>query len=174
LATVYGFARTLERVEPLGDKGQRYVELMIAASSEMADLLDRLHLVARIERGAYEPPRQDVDSLQLAQAAAGQLRAGGAAVQGQGAPVTVDREWTERSLAALADCMIRHGDADEVEITVSGVELRLSPVADDAGPIVMGDELRDLGAACGRRLLEALGGSVSLEGEALLVRLPAT
>ena len=42
--------------------------------------------------------------------------------------------------------------------------------------VVLGQDLRDLGAAVAVRLVEALGGSVSLESETLTVRVgsPAT
>jgi hypothetical protein len=37
---------------------------------------------------------------------------------------------------------------------------------------MLGDELRDLGAAAACRLVEALGGSVEFDGESLAVTLP--
>ena len=40
-------------------------------------------------------------------------------------------------------------------------------------PVVLGNEIRDLGAAAGVRLIEHLGGAVSVDGERLLIRLPA-
>lgn len=172
LATVHGFARTLDRVEPLQEKTLRYVGLIAAASAEMADLLDLLALVARIEGGRYEPTLQKVDSLELAHSAAEQVAAGTVEVNGDGATVAVDREWTERSLTAYAECAIRHGDNSRIEISVLGAELRYAPVTADSGPILLGDELRDLGAATAGLLVAALGGSVSLDGDALLVRLP--
>ena len=48
----------------------------------------------------------------------------------------------------------------------------MSPIIEAAAPIVMAEEIRDLGAAVGRRVLDALGGSSVLEGETLVVRLP--
>ena len=41
-----------------------------------------------------------------------------------------------------------------------------------SAPVVLGNELRDLGAAVAVRVVEALGGSVDLDGETLTVRLP--
>ncbi len=172
LATVHGFARTLDRLEPLQERTRRYVGLIAAASAEMADLLDRLALVARIEGGRYEPSLQTVDSLELARSAAEQVEAGEVSVQGEGAPVAVDREWTERSLIAYAECAIRHGDHDRIVVAVRGAELRLSPVTSGSGPVLVADELRDLGAAAAGLLVAALGGSVSLDGDALCIRLP--
>jgi hypothetical protein len=37
---------------------------------------------------------------------------------------------------------------------------------------VLGEELRDLGAAVAVRVVHALGGSVALDGETLTVKLP--
>ena len=48
----------------------------------------------------------------------------------------------------------------------------ISPVLENVGPVILGDDLKDLGAAAARRLVEATGGSVELEGERLLVHLP--
>jgi signal transduction histidine kinase len=174
LATVHGFARTLDRVEPLQERARRYLGLMADASEEMADLLDRLALVARIESGRYEPVVQTADSLELARSAAGQVKAGPVEIRGEGVPVEVDREWTERSLAAYAQCAIRHGDSDRIAIEVRGAELHYAPVTAESGPVLLGDELRDLGAAAARRLVEALGGSVSVSGDSLVVALPTS
>ena len=41
----------------------------------------------------------------------------------------------------------------------------------DAAPVILGEELKDLGAIVARQLIEALGGSLELEGEVLRVRL---
>ena len=50
--------------------------------------------------------------------------------------------------------------------------VEISPVLENVGPIILGEDLRDLGSAAARRLVESTGGSVELEGERLLVRLP--
>ena len=54
---------------------------------------------------------------------------------------------------------------------VNGRDARLEPVTADAGPIVSAAEGRDFGSVVARRVIEALGGSVSLDGDALLVNL---
>ena len=58
-------------------------------------------------------------------------------------------------------------------LTAEGASLWIEPVIPAAAPIVLGEDLKDLGAAAARRLIEALGGSLELEGERLQVRLPA-
>lgn len=174
LATAHGFARTLDRLEPLQERTRRYIGLIAAASAEMADLLDRLSLVAQIEGDRYKPSLRTVDSFDLARSAAMQVEAGSVDVAGEGAAVSVDKDWTERSLAAYAECAIRHGDSDRLSIAVAGAELRFSPVTPASGPILIGEELRDLGAAVAGRVIEATGGSVELDDGALVVGLPAT
>jgi signal transduction histidine kinase len=169
LATVSGFARTLQRT-PLGDPTDRYVEMMVAASNQLADLLDDVGLVSRIDAGRWEPNVQDVDSLELAREALGEVE--GVRVDGAGATVRVDREATATALRQLATCALRHGGLDEVVVSVAGAELTVQPITADAGPIVLGDEPRDLGAMIAARILPALGGGRELDGGRLVVRLP--
>jgi signal transduction histidine kinase len=171
LATVSGFAHTL-RQDELGQPADRYVEMIQAASGQIADILDELGLAARIEAGRYEPALADADTFELAEAAAGLLE-GKARAEGNGSAVRVDREPTERALAALARCALRHGGLEEVALTADGAAVAIAPVAPNVVPIILGEELRDLGAAAGRRLVEAFGGSLAVEGDRLLVRLPA-
>ena len=40
-----------------------------------------------------------------------------------------------------------------------------------AAPVVLGEEIRDLGSLVGRMVIETLGGSLELDGEPLRVRL---
>ena len=171
LATVSGFAHTLRQNE-IGQPADRYVEMIQAASGQIADILDDLGLAARIEAGRFAPNIGEADTLELAEAAAARLE-GKARADGSGSAVHVDREPTERALAALARCALRHGGLQEVALTAEGAAVAIAPVAPNVVPIILAEELRDLGAAAGRRLVEALGGSLVVEGDRLLVRLPA-
>jgi signal transduction histidine kinase len=170
LATVHGFARTLEQAE-LGEPEARYVAMIGQASLELAELIDELALAARIEGGRYDPVLREADSLELARAAAARLGEQRVAVSGSGATVRVDPEPLERSLAALAEAALRHGGRETVELVAAGPGWRLTPVVPAAAPVVLGEELRDLGAAVAVRHLRALGAEVSLEGETLVVLL---
>jgi signal transduction histidine kinase len=172
LATVAGFAHTLQRTDDLGEPAARYVGMMQAAAEQMGELLDALGLVTRIEAGRYEPAITEVDSLELAQVAAERLgeKAGAG---GSGGIVRVDREPTEAGLSALALCSVRHGGLDRVELTAAGATVEISPVPASAAQIVLSEDLKDLGAATARSLIEALGGSLTLDGERLLVGLPS-
>jgi signal transduction histidine kinase len=171
LATVHGFARTLPRMEGVTDKIRRYLEMVEAASVQLDELLEDLAQAARIEAGRWEPLLREVDSLALARAAGEQLGER-AAASGDGSVVQVDEDATRRALFHFARCAVRHGGLERVGLAVAGPEVAVSPVGPDVAPILLADELKDLGAAVARRTVEALGGSVTLDGERLLVRLP--
>jgi signal transduction histidine kinase len=171
LATVSGFAHTLRQNE-LGQPADRYVEMIQAASGQIADILDDLGLAARIEAGRYAPNLTEADTLELAEAAAG-LVGEKVAAGGTGSLVQVDRDASERALAALARCALRHGGLERVELTAEGPVVSILPVLDSVAPIILGEDLRDLGAAAGRRFVESVGGSLAVEGDRLLVRLPS-
>jgi signal transduction histidine kinase len=170
LATVSGFAHTLARIDGLEPPADRYVEMMIAASRELAELVDALGLLARIEGGHYEPTLVEADSLQLARAVAGRLGEERTEVDGTGGAIAVEREAAEAAVHGLARCALRHGGLERISVAAQADGLRISPVTDAAAPIVMAEEIRDLGAAVGLRVVDALGGSSELAGETLVLR----
>src|ERR687884_1235984 len=172
LATVHGFAHTIARTDDLGEPTSRYVAMIETASGQMADLLDELGLVARIEAGRYEPTTTEVELGELVRAAAARLDPELVHVEGEGEPVTVDAPATERALAALIRCALRHGGLERVGVRVEGRRVGISPITPSSAPVVIGEDLRDLGAAVAVRLVRTLGGSVELDGEALRVALP--
>jgi signal transduction histidine kinase len=173
LATVYGFARTLVRTE-LDERSARYVEMIDAASQELGELLDELALVARIEAGRFQTEPAEIDSLELARAAEAELSEERLVVTGEGATVLVPRQETSRALARLAKAAARHGGLDSVTLEVRGAELELAPVSRSAAPVLLGEELRELSAAAAVALIEALGGSLRVEDERLLIQLPSS
>jgi signal transduction histidine kinase len=172
LATVHGFARTLSR-EDLTQPASRYVQMMIEASEQLAELLDDLSQAARIESGRFESVAAEADTVALARNAAEQLGEQAVAISGTGAQVVTDPEVAGRALFSLFRGALRHGGLDRLEVQVDGAELVLSPVRPEIAPILLGRELRDLGAALACRAIAALGGSVEVEGETLRVRLPS-
>lgn len=171
LATVHGFATTLVRGGTLEPPADRYAEMIDAASAQLAELIDELSLAARIESGRYDPTPREGDTLELAQAAAARLGRERVHVSGSGGALVTDTEAVERGLAALFQSALRHGGLDSVEVEVHGAEIRLSPVTPASAPVVLGEDLRDLGAAVGVRLVKRLGGSVSVAGETFEIRL---
>jgi signal transduction histidine kinase len=171
LATVYGFARTLEQL-PLEAPAPRYVEMIGAASAQIDELVDQLRLAARIESGKYEPILVERDSLELAREAAARLEEDRLDVAGRGAPVRVDPEPTARALAQLARAAARFGGHESVVLDVAGAELVLSPLSRAARPVVLGEEPRELAAPAAALLLRALGGELEAREETLVIRLP--
>jgi signal transduction histidine kinase len=173
LATINGFAQTLARVGDLEEPNDRYVDIIVEASRQLAELLDELGLAARIEDGRYEPNLQPIDTVELARAAQVELGEDRVHVDGDGGDVCVDVEATRRGISALAQAALRHGGLQEVRVTADGGTVTIRPVTESSGPVVTGADMRDLGAAVAVLLVEALGGSVALDGDAVVVRLPA-
>jgi len=172
LATVSGFAKTLTRTGELEEPAARYVQMIEAASDQIAELLDDLGLAARIEGGRYQPTLREANTLELAQSAAATLGEERVHVGGEGTTVRVDSSATERAVTALVRCALRHGGLQEVEVTAAGPEVAIAPVTPSSAPVLLGEDLRDLGAAVAVLLIRSLGGSVELEGDTLRVRLP--
>lgn len=135
-----------------------------AASDELVQQLDLLSIAARIENGRYDPVLREADSLALARTAQPDAT-------GEGAPVRVDRDAVERSLSSLVHAARRHGRV-EIRLVVNRTSIVLEPVAAEVAPIVLGDDLKDLGAAVAVRVVHALGGSVDFDGTRLSVTLP--
>jgi signal transduction histidine kinase len=171
LATVHGFAHTLGGSAELDDASARYVEMISTASGQLAELLDELSIAARLAAGRYDPPLRAVDTLELARAAAERLGVERVEVSGEGVEVELDRDAVERAVSSLARCALRHGGLEQVQLAVRGPELALSPVTPASAPVLLGEDLRDLGAAVAVRVIEARGGTVEVDGDTLNVRL---
>ena len=172
LATVSGFAKTLSRTVELEEPAARYVQMIEAASDQLAELLDQLGLAARIQGGRYEPTLREADTLELARAAAATLGEERVHASGTGGAVRVDPEPTESAVTALVRCALRHGGLESVEVTATGPELAIAPITAASAPVVLGEDIRDLGAAVAVLLVRTLGGVVEIDGDTLRVRLP--
>jgi signal transduction histidine kinase len=171
LATVHGFTTTLVRTTALAPPADRYLEMIDAASRQIAELLDELSLAARIEDGRYDPLLRDAETLALAHAAAERLGSERVHVSGEGAEVQTDIDAVDRGVSALVQATLRHGGLDEVDVVVRGKEIDVSGVTESSAPVVLGQDLRDLGAAVAVSVIEALGGSVSVSLPTLTIRL---
>ena len=172
LATIFGFARTLTRSQGLDPTIASYAEMIEAASDQLGELIDELSLASRIESGRYDPKLERVAAEELAAAAAERLGEERVAVSGSGDAVYVDVESMKRSVSALVQCALRHGGLEQVQVAVDGADLTVSPITASSAPVVLGQDLRDLGAAVAVMHVERLGGSVSVDGDTLTVRLP--
>jgi signal transduction histidine kinase len=173
LATIHGFAQTLMRMGGLEAPRDRYVEMIAAAAHQLSELLDELGLAARLEGNRYEPNLQPIDTLELARAAAAELGEDRVRVEGDGGEVRVEVDAATRGVSALVQAALRHGGLDEVRCRADGTGLSISPVTPSSADVLLGRDLRDLGAAVAVRLVAALGGTVTSDGDAVLVRLPA-
>ncbi len=173
LATVYGFARTITRAPGLEPTLAGYSEMIEVASQQLGELIDELSLAARIVGGRYEPKLERMGTGELADAVVERLGEERVAVSGGGSEVSVDIEATKRSLSSLVQCALRHGGLDRVEIALDGWELRVAPITASSAPVVLGEDLRDLGAAVAVMHVGWLGGSVAVAGETLTIALPA-
>jgi signal transduction histidine kinase len=166
LATIFGFARTLNRMGEHDERTTRFLGMIEEAAEQMTELLDDLAAAARIEAGRWEPVLREVNTLELARGSDERV-----SVEGEGALVETEAESVERALQSFAVAAVRHGPVDRVIWRVRGNELELAPVTAAAAPVVMGESVRDLGSVVARLVVEALGGSVELAGETLRVRL---
>jgi len=173
LATASGFARTLQRLDEIKEPAKRYVEMIGAATDQLAELLDLLSAVARIDAGRFEPQLRSTHTRELADAAAGRAEDGRLAVEGEGGEVQADPDWAAVSLSALAEAARRHGGLEQVTLRAAGPVVSIAPIVDNAGAIATGEDLRDFGAAVGVQVLTASGAAVELEGDTLNVRFNA-
>jgi len=170
LATVYGFGRTIARADGLDAKIAGYAGMIESASQQLAELVDELSLAARIEGGRYEPKLLPVSTGELAEAAAARLGSERVVVSGEGATVETDADAAPRSVSSLVQCALRHGGLDQVAVVADGGALRVSPITFASAPVVLGEDLRDLGAAVAVMHIRALGGSVAVDDETLTIR----
>jgi signal transduction histidine kinase len=173
LATIFGFARTLSRSEGLSPTFVEYSQMIESASDQLGELIDELSLAARIAGDRYDPKLERVSVNELAAAAVERLGAERVVASGEGAEVTVEAESTKRSVSALVQCALRHGGLEQVTVVADGAQLGVTPITPSSAPVVLGEDLRDLGAAVAVMHVERLGGSVTIEGETLTIRLPA-
>jgi hypothetical protein len=58
-----------------------------------------------------------------------------------------------------------------VDVVVRGSVVEVTPVTEASAPVVLGHELRDLGAAVAVRVIERLGGAVTVDGDVLTISL---
>ena len=166
LATIYGFARTLTRMEEHDERTARYLGMIEEASQQMTELLDELGAAARIAAGRWEPALREVDTVELARVDDELV-----VVEGEGETIETDADLARQALRSLAVAALRHGPVEQVRWDVTGRDLSLSPVTPAAAPVVTGEEVRDLGSLVAVSVLTALGGSLELAGDALRVRL---
>jgi signal transduction histidine kinase len=172
LATIFGFARTLTRSEALGPPFMEYAQMIEAASDQLGELIDELSLAARILDGRYDPKLEPMPVAELAAAAVERLGEERIDLSGEGAEAMVDAEAAKRSVSALVQCALRHGGLEQINVALEGNRIRVTPITKSSAPVVVGEDLRDLGAAVAVMHIKHLGGSVLVEGDTLTISLP--
>jgi len=130
----------------------------------MKELLDRLGLIARISGGSWEPMLREADTLELARSGDARI-----AVAGHGEIIRTAPKELARALHELAIVVMRHGAVDRVTWQVAGRTLELEPLPAAAAAVVGGEEPKDLEELAARLVVEALGGSLAVDGDALRV-----
>jgi signal transduction histidine kinase len=173
LATASGFARTLQRLDEIQHPAKRYVEMIGAATDQLADLLDLLSVLARIEAGRFEPRLRSTHTRELVDAAAGRIEDGRIVPEGDGGEVRADPDWAAVALSSIAEAARRHGGLEQVTMRADGPVVSVAPIVENAGPIAMGDDPRDFGAAVGVQVLAAFDVPVEVDGGTLNVRFNA-
>jgi signal transduction histidine kinase len=166
LATIFGFARTLNRMEEHDERTTRFLGMIEDAAEQMTELLDGLGALARIQAGRWEPAFRELDTAELAASEDPRVT-----VEGAGEQVETEVDAVGKALRSLASAAIRFGPAERVTWTVRGRELELRPVTEASAPVLSGDEVRDLGSLVARAVIEQLGGSFAVDGDVVRVRL---
>ena len=171
LATVHGFAKTLTRGDGLSPPADRYVEMIVAAAAQIAELLDELSLAARIESGRYEPGLREADTLELARNAAARLGEERVARLRRRRGVETDPD--ARRPRCLRPCSSRRSATagstrSPSRSTAASCASRRSRTPPPRSCSV--DDLRDLGAAVAVLLVGRLGGSVAVTDGTLSIR----
>ncbi len=165
LATIFGFARTLTRTGEFDERTMRFLTMIEEASGQMTELLDEVGVAARIEGGRWEPALRAADTLELATSDDERV-----VTEGEGETIETEPEAVARALQSLAVAAVRYGSVEQATWRVRGRALELSPITADAAPVVTGESIRDLGSLVARLVIEALDGSLELDGETLRVR----
>jgi signal transduction histidine kinase len=178
LATVYGFARTLERLGGLDDRQMRYLGMVVAGAQELTRLIDDLSTLTRLERGTQPIERGRVDLTELIDVVAteaAERHAPGRTIyapnQGRGFADT-DHRLAVAALSGLVDGALRlDPHADHLELTADGSSVLLGPLSEDALRLY-GQADRDLRLTAARCTLQVLAAEVVIEPRHLRVAFP--
>ncbi len=179
LATVYGFARTLDRLGGLDERQQRFLGLVVEGADEMRRQLDDLALCARAADGSIHARPQAVDlravvahAAETATERAANGRQVAALVPDTPVAAQTDVELTTGALARLALAVLRlepEREHAELQLDHHGA-VRLS--ASEVTRGVVTAPARDLSLAAAHAALGVVGVVASIDGEAVIVRLP--
>ncbi len=176
LSTVYGFARTIERLGGLEEPQAGFLAHILDAARDLDRMLDHVSILGRIGDGRFAPLAEPVATSALADAVA----ATGAASRGpdRDPPATVlaaDDDAVD-AIALLASSAVRlDPERGGLTIAADGPAVALAPVSEHVTPFLTGGPgARDLALTTSLQLLRALGATLVLDGERrALVAFPA-
>jgi K+-sensing histidine kinase KdpD len=112
LATIYGFAKTIERGGALGQRDARFLGLVMEAAQDLDRQLGHLSSIARVVDGRTKPVLADVPTQALVTAAVERAEPtsdgrGVQAADGAGGTVRTDIDLAASALALLAEAAVR-------------------------------------------------------------------
>jgi signal transduction histidine kinase len=167
LSTVYGFARTIERLGGLEEPQAGFLAHILDAARDLDRLLDHVSILGRIGDGRFAPLAEPIATGALADAVA----ATGAAARGADgeAPATVlvaDEDAID-AIALLASAAVRLDPArGALTVAADGPAVAIEPVAAEVAPFLAGGPgARDLALTTALQVLRALGATLVLDDE---------
>jgi signal transduction histidine kinase len=178
LATIYGFAKTIERSGGLDERQERFLGLIIAAATDMDRMIENVSTVGHIaeERMTVDSGPVASDALAAAALEAIPERADGRRVvlrPGSGALVETDADRAARAVALVAEAALRlEPSRQEAYLQPDGTSIRSGPFSEQLLP---GLEARgrDVPVETARIVLAHLGATLVTEGEELVARFQA-
>jgi signal transduction histidine kinase len=178
LATIYGFAKTIERGGGLDERQERFLGLIIAAAADMDRMIENVSTVGHIaeERMSLDKAAVGTDALAQAAAEAVPERADGRSVvvrPGTAALVDTDADRAARAVALVAEAALRlEPSRQEAYLQPDGTTIRTGPFSAQLLPGLEAHG-RDVPVETARIVLAHLGASLVTEGEELIVRFDA-
>jgi signal transduction histidine kinase len=185
LSTALWTAELLTRMPPeerAGPRGEKLAAMCLRSLGRVRQLVEDHLLIERIDDGSL-PLRTEAVSVGEALAAAA-ARIQGLSVSSEvpaGLAAAADRALLERALDALLRAAGRDGVAVELVASADGGLARIRVAGAAPAPDALGDPSRGsasdprgsaLGLVAARRIAEALGGTLAVEGQAYLLALP--
>lgn len=178
LATIYGFAKTIERGGGLDERQERFLGLIIAAAADMDRMIENVSTVGHIaeERMQVERAPITTDALAAAALEAVPERGDGRRVvlrTGAGALVETDADRAARAVALVAEAALRlEPSRQEAYLQADGAAIRSGPFSELLLPGLEAHG-RDVPVETARIVLAFLGATLVTEGEELVARFAA-
>jgi signal transduction histidine kinase len=175
LATIYGFAKTIERGGGLDERQERFLGLIIAAAADMDRMIENVSTVGHIAEERMSIDRAAVSTEALAAGALEAVpeRPDGRRVvlrPGTGALVETDADRAARAIALVVEAALRlEPSRAEAYLQPDGATIRSGPFSETLLP---GLEARgrDVPVETARIVLAYLGATLVTEGEELVAR----